>query len=70
MCKKCPSTSACNRLNEYDLPVMCEAIWDTDIIPHLERTDVIILRETGFMDRIQMWDKSIWKKYYEVAEAL
>ena len=69
MCARCPSNNTCRRLNKHDLPVYCEAIWDTDVA-HIERTSDIILIESGFYARTQLWGERIWARYQEVAEAV
>ena len=65
----CHCHEACKLLNEYDLPVNCEEIWASDV-KYIQMQPVVLLRETGFINRVLLWDDSIKARYREVAEAI
>ena len=66
-CDLCPALPRCRVYLRLDLPVNCEKLSKSDII-HMSRVGVDKLQEIGFLDRTQVWDDEIWKRYYTAVE--
>ena len=69
VCERCPSESRCKVYVKLDVPVDCEKVSKSDMV-HLGRAGEGLLREIGWLDRVQTWTDEIWERYYAAEKEL
>lgn len=67
ICNHCPSHGRCKIYVRLSLPIDCEKVSVEDLRA-VSRAGQGLLAEIGWLDRVQLWDTEIWKRYYAAVE--
>ncbi|MBW2559246.1 MAG: hypothetical protein JRE40_00175 [Deltaproteobacteria bacterium] len=63
ICHKCPQHKRCKVFVRWDIPIDCEKVSKSDLMP-LGRVSDDKLLALGWLDRVELWSEESWGLFY------